>query len=48
MPARPQTGPRASRTGATQIAATVRTRSEVERFFAGLDVVEPGAPSVHR
>ncbi|CAI7975017.1 hypothetical protein FRAHR75_1620002 [Frankia sp. Hr75.2] len=30
------------------IPATVRTRSEVERFFDGLDMVEPGVQSVHR
>ncbi|ABW12521.1 protein of unknown function DUF574 [Parafrankia sp. EAN1pec] len=30
------------------IPATVRTRSEVARFFDGLDVVEPGVQPVHR
>ncbi|OHV41042.1 hypothetical protein BBK14_30485 [Parafrankia soli] len=30
------------------IPATVRSRSEVERFFDGLDLVEPWVQSVHR
>ncbi|CUU59748.1 S-adenosyl methyltransferase [Parafrankia irregularis] len=30
------------------IPATVRTRGEVERFFDGLDVIEPGVQPVHR
>jgi trans-aconitate methyltransferase len=30
------------------LTATFRTRSEVERFFAGLDLVEPGVSSVTR